>query len=140
MLPGAPEYRLRSRTVPHVVRVRSPWLPQQHASDTVVQSHPHAPATDRRYVWSHARIAVSGVLRPCLARASLHPTPSFRGRGAVATLARLTIRGRSGLRHDCGTALAQGALSLHVANGQRTGNPLLAVQLVAQAGARRVPI
>ena len=34
------------------------------------------------------------------------------------------IRGRSGLRHDYGTALAQGALSLHVANGQRITNPL----------------
>src|SRR5438876_12371424 len=34
------------------------------------------------------------------------------------------IRGRSGLRHDCGTALAHGALSLHVANGQRITNPL----------------
>src|SRR6266566_772346 len=63
MLPGAPEYRLRSRTVPHVVRIRSPWLPQQHASDTVVQSHPHAPATDRRSVWSHARIGVAGWVR-----------------------------------------------------------------------------
>jgi len=63
MLPGAPEYRLRSRTVSHVVRVRSPCLPQQHASDTVVRSHPHAPATDKRSVWSHARIGVAGWVR-----------------------------------------------------------------------------
>ncbi len=72
------EHRFRSRTVPHVVRVRSPWLPQQHASDTVVQRYPHAPETDRRYVWSHARIAVSGVVHP----ASFVPLPQLRlGRG-----------------------------------------------------------
>src|SRR2546422_4374520 len=72
--PRAPEYRLRSRNVPHVVRVRSPCLPQQHASDAVVQRYPHAPETDRRYVWSHARIAVDGCVRTVTSadRALLH--------------------------------------------------------------------
>ncbi len=68
MLPGARADTLRSRTIPDVVRVRSPCLPQQHASDTLVQSHPHAPATDRRSVWSHACIGVSGVVRPLAKR------------------------------------------------------------------------
>ena len=55
--------RLRSRTISARRSGHVTLPPQQHASDSVVRTYPHAPGTDRRHVWSHARIAVAGSVR-----------------------------------------------------------------------------
>ena len=67
--------RLRSRTISARRSGHVTLPPQQHASDSVVRTYPHAPGTDRRHVWSHARIAVSGVVRPSLRHRRLRHVP-----------------------------------------------------------------
>src|SRR2546425_9200915 len=52
-----------------------------------------------------------------------HSLPLSPNRGVLRRWRGLAS-GRSALRHDCGTALAHGALSLRVTSGQRTPNPL----------------
>ncbi len=116
----------------HAIRERFSCLPVMLLSSapaTVLLAtfvtHRHAPAPDRQRVYSRTRAtSLLGGWGECLDP----PPPSFRERGGCCDPGAAddpgAIRGRSGLRHDCGTALAQGALSLHVANGQRITIPL----------------
>jgi len=83
--------------------------------------HRHAPASDRQRVWSRTR--ATSLLGGCGAgQPRSTPPPLFANGGGDADAA--TDPGRSWLRHDYGTALVEGALSLQVTSGQRTPNPL----------------